>query len=63
MLLWILSDTGVGLLFGGPLISGAIKSYQELEEAEYLVTHYKGEGAIKNAMEMAKDARNYSIKS
>ncbi|NJF25986.1 hypothetical protein [Thermococcus sp. Bubb.Bath] len=61
MVFWGVGDLAVGLFFGGALIPAAAISYQELEGADYIVTHYKGEGAIKQAMNMAKDTHNNSI--
>jgi len=52
---WIL---GLGILIGGALIGVAIDNYQKTEGAEYIATHYSGEDAIREAMELAKGSRN-----
>ena len=52
---------GVGIAVGGALIGAAVDSYQKAEGAEYIATHYSGEDAIREAMELAKSARNDSI--
>ncbi|WP_367884250.1 hypothetical protein [Thermococcus sp. JCM 11816] len=50
-------------MLAGLLLWIAIDSYHKIEGAEYIVTHYSGEDAIKEAMELAKDARNTSIET
>ncbi len=52
---------GVGIAVGGALIGAAIDSYQKTAGAEYIATHYSGKDAIREAMELAKSARDDSI--
>ena len=48
-------------MFAGVLLWSAIENYKKVAGAEYIATHYSGENAIREAMELAKDARNDAI--
>ena len=56
-----LQDLGVGLFLGGSFLVLGIGNYYQTEGADYIVTHYSGEDAIKEAMKLTKDARNESL--
>ena len=53
---------GMGLLLSAFPLATAIESYMITEGADYIVTHYKGEDALKEAIKLAKYAKDQSLK-
>ncbi len=55
------TDLGIGTIFGGWFLSGAVYSYRQLGTAECAVARVAREDVINDAMKLAKDARNDSL--